>query len=388
MVMDVGLHTEFDDPNSIIDPQILAFAADIQLGRFEGTIYNRLSAPPEAVKQDKFEIGSRTRTSLSGTIGTGSGTGWVDDNATTDLPMAEAQVAVLTVGMVMKVEDEVVVVSDVDRSANTIDVYERGAGSTDGAVHADTTAFLVIGHAPRDVDVKNVEALTELTGKYTNFVQLIFVPIEQTFTDRDEARKYYENHPQLKREALDKVFRLLASTTINGVKVTGSAAKAHMTGGLLDQLENSTVGTPLRYNANGAFTEDKFKAALDLAFATGAPETVYIHPTNKTVFDGLNEGHIRMDPQGARSAGQDNVAQYVYQGHVLEIVQDSGMPTSRVSIVTERFIHKFWKASDAIRFVEEPPASSRELRDSYQGKWGMAVRGVGRDHVDMYGITV
>lgn len=384
--MDVGLHTEFDDSTSIIDPEVLAFAEDIQLGRFEGAIYNRLSAPPKAVSQDKFEVGSRTRTALSGVIGDGAGTGW-NNSATTGLAMLAAQIAVITVGMVLKVEDEVVVVSDVDRSGNTIDVFERGAGSTSAATHADTTAFTVIGHAPRDVDVKNVEHLAETTEKYENYCQLVFVPIEQTFTDRTEARKYYENNPQLKKEALDKVFRLLSQTTVNGVKVQGSSTKAHMTGGLLDQLSDSTGRTPLRYNVNGSFTEDALKAALDLAFQYGSPTHIYINPTNKQVLDALNEGHVRMTPEGARTAGLDNVNQYVYQGQVLDIVQDSAMPTSRVSLVTERFIHKFWKAKDMLRFVEEPPASSRELRDSYQGKWGMAVRGVGRDHVDMYGIS-
>lgn len=387
-MMDVGLHTEFDDPTSIIDPQVLAFAADINLGKFEGQIYNRLSAPPVAVKQDKFEVGARTRTSLSGVIGDGAAGGW-NNSATTNLAMQATQIAVLTVGMILQVEDEVVVVSDVDRSGNTIDVFERGAGSTSAASHADQVAFEVIGHAARDVDAKNVESLSEQTEAYENYCQLIFVPIEQTFTDRTEARKYYENNPQLKKEALDKVFRLLSKNCVRGVKVTGSDSKSHLTAGILDQLSDTNGATrvPLRYNANGAFTEDKLKAALDLAFTKGSPDVIYLNPANKPVLNGLNEQHVRMTPGQARRAGLDNIVEYEYEGQVLTIVQDTAMPTSRVVIATESLIHKGWKQGDALRFVEEPPKSSRELRDSYQGKWFTAVRGVGRDHVDMYGIA-
>ena len=75
--------------------------------------------------------------------------------------MTAAAVLGLTVGHVIQVESEVVIVKSVNRTANTIDVVARGAGSTSAAAHADTTAFTVIGFAGRDLDLKNVESISE-----------------------------------------------------------------------------------------------------------------------------------------------------------------------------------------------------------------------------------
>jgi hypothetical protein len=52
--------------------------------------------------------------------------------------MTAAAVAVLTVGDVLQVENELVIVKSVDRGANTIDVFGRGHGGTSAAAHTDT----------------------------------------------------------------------------------------------------------------------------------------------------------------------------------------------------------------------------------------------------------
>ncbi len=392
MSVDVGMHTMYDDSVSVNDPQILAFAADIKLGAYEGAIWNRLSAPEQAISRKKYRIGNRTRTALTGTIGTGSGTGWADGTDTTDLPMSEAMVAILQVGSIMQVADEVVVVSSVDRTAFTIDVYERGAGNTSGASHADNVAFTVIGHAINDTDAKNVEARAEQTEDYENYCQLIFEPIEQTFEDRTEARKYFEENPQLQKEALDRIFRMLCQNCVRGRKRAGTNVYPAMFGGIIDQLSDTVTASggtrvPLQYNVNGAFTEAKLKAALDLAFQYGKPNTMYCSPTNKHKLDPLTEQFIRIGKADARIAGTDNVTAYEYQGNRIDIVQDSAMPDTEIELVTEEFIHKAWKSNDSLRFVEEPPSSSRETRFSYQGQATVVVRGVGRDHVRMYGIV-
>lgn len=389
MPVDVGVQTQYDDSVSINDPQILAFAEQIQLGRYEGQIYEALSAPETAVTREKFRIGSRSRTALTGTIGTGAGTGWADGTTTTSLPMQESQIAVLTIGMVLQVADEVVCVKSVDRSAFTIDVYERGAGNTSGAAHVDNVAYTVIGHAINDTDAYNIEAIRERTEDYENYCQLVFVPIEQTFTDETEARKYFDQNPQLQKEALDRIFRMLCQTTVRGVKRAGTDAIPPMTAGILDQLQDTAGGarTPLRYNVNGAFTEDKLKAALDLAFQYGAPDEIWLSPTNKKILDPLTEQFIRMGKTEARRAGTDNIEEYEYQGHVLKIRQDQAYTNDRVSLVTSSAVHKGWKKGDVLKFSLEPAKSSRQSRWSYNGKWFCAVRGVGRDHVDMYGIV-
>src|SRR3954451_6806163 len=108
-MMDVGLHWHLDDPNTIINPTILGMAADINLGAWEGVIWNRLGAPQEQVADYRYELYDRSRTALTGVIGNGSGTGWADAVATTNLPMTQTATAVLTVGDVMEVGTEQVI---------------------------------------------------------------------------------------------------------------------------------------------------------------------------------------------------------------------------------------------------------------------------------------
>src|SRR4051794_34439015 len=116
MAFDLGIHWSLDDPNTKPDPLILGMAAEINLGKDEGVIWNRIKAHDERIDNFEFEIYDRSRTSLSGVIGNGSGTGWVDGTATVDLPMTAAAVGVLTVGHVLLVGDEQVIVKSVDRS--------------------------------------------------------------------------------------------------------------------------------------------------------------------------------------------------------------------------------------------------------------------------------
>jgi len=49
--------------------------------------------------------------------------------------------------MFLLCEDEIVVVASVDRSGNTIDVYERGAGESTAVAHTGTITMKVIGNA-------------------------------------------------------------------------------------------------------------------------------------------------------------------------------------------------------------------------------------------------
>lgn len=389
--MDIGLHTQYDDPNTILDPLILGMAKEIELGAWEGTIWNRLGAPKQAITQEKFEIYDRSRTALTGVIGNGAGTGWADGSDTTDLPMTEAAVGILTVGDVMQVEDEIVIVSSVDRSAFTIDVFARGHGSTTGASHADTTAFTVIGKAINDSDLKNMESFAELSGLYTNYVQLVAETIDMSFTDETEARKAFELKPQLIEEAMDRIFRKLAKSCIKGVQYVGTKTYPATTAGILEQLSNGGgVRTPLRYNASGVTSpETVIKNALISCWNSGGnPTSILLSPANKRRFDALMEGFLRVNRSEASVVGTDNSVAFQFQGKTLPFVQDQDMPDTRIEIVTDKKLQKAWKAQDILRFVKEPQQSSRELRYSIQGKFATIVEGVGVDHIDLYNVSL
>ncbi|MDB5344253.1 MAG: hypothetical protein JWP89_2630 [Schlesneria sp.] len=392
MAMDVGIHTHYDDPNTIINPTILGMAAEINLGAWEGVLWNMLSPQAEAVDNFKYEIYDRSRTGLTGTVGNGSGTGWLDGSDTTDLAMNAAAIGILSVGDVVEVENEQVIVSSVDRSANTIDVFARGHAGTTGASHADTTAFTIIGKAINDTDLKNVDPFAERSGIYTNYTQTIVEIIEQTFTDTIQARKAFEQKPQLIREAMDRMFRRLALTAIKGKKSLGTASVPQTTAGILQQLaDGGGVRTPLRYNASGLTSpETVLKNALISIWNNGGnPTHIALSPTNKRKFDPLMEQFIRTTRSEASVIGTDNGTAYQFQGKLLPFVQDQAMPDDRIEIVTMSKLHKGWRVGDIMRGpVEEPKNSSRELRYSMQGSFFISVEGVGVDHIDLYNVAI
>ena len=55
------------------------------------------------------------------------------------------------------------VVKSVDRSGNTIDVYERGSGDTSGATHSTGATAKIVGNAHLE-GVVDAEAMAETTA--------------------------------------------------------------------------------------------------------------------------------------------------------------------------------------------------------------------------------
>jgi hypothetical protein len=391
MAFDVGMHWHLDDANSIVNPLILGIAAEINLGAFEGIIWNQLGPSEEQVNDYRYEIYDRSRTALSGVVGNGSGTGWAS-SGTTSLPLPAASIGILTVGDVLEVESEQVIVKSVNRSANTIDVWARGHGGTSAASHADTVAFSIIGKAINDTDLKSVESFAEQTGKFTNYAQTVVETIDQTFTDRIQARKAFEQNPQLIREAMDRVARKLYRSCIKSRPSVATKTSPQTTAGMLYQLSNGGgVRTPLRYNASGVTSpESVLKNALISCWNNGGnPTHIVLSPANKRKFDPLMEQFIRTSRAEAGVIGTDNGTAYMFQGRVLPFVQDQDLSDDRIEIVTLSKIRKGWRVGDMLRGpVEEPQQSSRELRYSLQGSYFITVKGVGVDHIDCYNVAI
>ena len=117
--------------------------------------------------------------------------GWWDATAIVDLPISTDLAGKITNYTVLLVEDELVVVKSVDRTAETIDVYQRGHGWTTGATHADEIEAEITGYN-YVVGVKDIESrvLSESTHSY--YVAKNTIPAV-SFTKEDLIldRKYY-----------------------------------------------------------------------------------------------------------------------------------------------------------------------------------------------------
>lgn len=389
MAFDIGLVTEFDDPQSIQDPIVAANAKAINLPSNVGVVWGAMRAPTFGLTGKTFQIYGRSKTDRTGAVG---GTAW-DASATTGLTITAALANVITTGSVIKAGSEIVIVKSVDRSANTIAVFSRGVGKTTAATHAAASAISVVGHAGNDTDLKNVESFSESTMKYTNYGQLIMETVDTAKTESLLGRKGLEtDYLTLRRkEAQLRVSRMLANIAVNGVKQEGvDGGVPYMTAGLFAQLgdsacDNSKTRALNRYNAAGALSETVLKGALKQALSVGNPDTLIVNPSHKAIINEFGAS-IRQAGRDDRGAGWF-VNQYDYEGKAFNILVDADVPSDRIAVVTLGMIQKGWLDGDMLRFEEEPKASSREMRESLQGTFGIIVDGVGYDHLDIYGIA-
>lgn len=389
MAFDFGKYNEFSDSVTFADPVVEAVAKAIQLGPFTGKFYEAMGAPATSITTKEFKVFSRTNTSRNGTIDAE----W-NASTTTGLGVDDEVLKGLTIGHVLDLDGEVVVVSSVDRSAGTISVIERGAGGTTAATHSSGDTFNVIGFAGSDEDLKHVESVQETTMEWSNYVQTVFETIDW-MKHGELLRQGLESANAIQllvREAEIRVARMLAAMSIRGVKAKGVAGGSrYMSAGLLAQLGDVTNRNARQYNVNGLLTEAKFSDALKDAFNNGATvDTIWCSPTVKSYinsFLGANTSVSFVDAKTNHTAGGIYVDSYNYEGAILSVRVDADMPDDRIAIVNQSKCKKGWLADDGLRMVDEPTQSSREKRKSIQGSIGFIIEDVGTDHTLLYGIT-
>lgn len=382
-----GTHTMFDDPASIADPVVLAAAKAIELPRNKGAFYQRMGAPAAAINTVDFEVYSRSKTARAGVVGAGG----VTDVATT-IPVDSDLADSLTVGHVIEIEEEQCIVKSVDRTTETVDVYARGAGGTTAAAHAADVSITVVGFAGKDSTLKSVESISEETSAYKNYLQTFFETLDYEFRAKQLERQGLGEAQIisiLNQEASFRVAELLSSASVKGKKQAGTkTGSPYMSAGLFDQLADSNSGNRpvLSYDANGAFTEDKLRAALAEVVKYGNPNTIVCSNANKSVINTFNSSLTTTINRTEHTAGQ-YINQYDYEGLILDVLVDADVSNDKVGIVTMSKCKKGWGAGDGLRKTVEPTQSSREFREAIQGSLGFLIEDVGYDHTYIYGIN-
>lgn len=385
--MDLGLHKTHDDSTSKLDPEVLSIAKRItrtQSPEF-GRVWDLFQAKDAPFQTDEFEIYVRnyTQPNIEVTASAGSAD-WDTDSATTDLPVGSDYVNRITIGDVIKVEDEIVVVKAVDRSANTIDVYERGAGESTAAAHGtDAITADVIGNAHEEGKVE-AESMAEDTSLFTNYLQLVEEKVDLSKADSDQARKTGRTEDTLKTEAMERVFQDLARTAIHGVSREPSDTMPGMTRGLEQWLQ---LSGGLTTNIGGAFTKNALDGAIkNIRAKGGAPTGIVMSVNNKYEFNSFTSADQVNQDVNERTAGRI-IERYLADGvGSLPVIVDIDMPDDKVAIVDSRKMKKGWKVNDELKFVEEP-SNSRQKLQTLQGKFGLAVENVGQSHALLTGLT-
>lgn len=391
MPFEFGYFTEFSDPVTKADPVVAAVAKAIELNQWTGKVYESMGAPSVQLSSKEYEVYTRSKTARVGAVGTG---GW-DDTKTADLPVSADFAKGITRGTVLEVGDEAVIVKTVDRSANTISVFQRGDGGT-AAAHTAADPIRVIGFAGNDTDLKDVEGYHEKTAVYKNFVQSVFEIIDWTLHGEYMRKGMTDAQAKatLIREAEIRVAELLSMMAVNGYKLDSQNGKTrYMSAGLLRQLADNAGGTReiLTYNVNGDLTEEKLLAAVKQCFlAGGAPDTIWCSPTVKSYINAFNSANSSLAINANKEdhgAGGLYVDHLDFEGNVLNVRVDAAIPDGKVAVVKQADLKKGWLENDGLRLVDEPSPSSRETRKSLQGSVGFIVENVGLNHILLTGIT-
>lgn len=386
--MDLGLHTTLDDANSKLDPEVIAIASKITplMANEFGRAWDLFQTRAAQFTTDEFEVLVRNYTQPQVVVtASGAGADWDTNNDTTGLPVDASYIDRITVGDVLLVESEIVVVKSVDRTGNTIDVYERGAGESAAAAHgvAAITAK-VVGNAHEEGKV-DAEAMAEGTTKFTNYTQLVEEVIDLSKADTEQARKTGMTAQTLREEAIERVMRDLARTAIYGVAVAPAAGKPSMTRGMLQWLG---LSAGIKTNVAGAFTETALKSGLkDVRLAGGVVNFILMSPNNKTVFNTFSSADSITTDNANRVTGRVLDA-YMADGFgIIPVIVDLDMPNDQVAFGDSRKLEKGWKVNDTLRFVKETNTSSRENKETLQGKFGLAVQNVGQSFGLLTGLT-
>lgn len=386
--MDLGLHTTLTDSNSILDPEVVALTAAINptMAKEFGRVWDLFQTRSAPFATDTYEVYSRNYTSPEVTLGTvGSGTDWNSTSDTTALPITSGTIDRITVGDILLVDSEIVVVSSVDRSGNTIDVYERGAGDTTGATHTTSTVAKVIGTTHREGRVDG-EAMAEQTGVVTNYCQLVEEIVDLSKADSDQSRKTGRTEDVLKREAMERVMRKLARTAIYGTARANTSSIPAMSRGLISHLTD--LSGAIKTTVSGAFTETALQNILDdVREAGGTVNAIVMSVAKKRVFNGFTGADAVQVDRSDRTGG------HVLDGYIADgfgtipAIVDIDFPDTDVAVVNTNYLSKGWKVNDQLAFKPESNVSSRERKETLQGKFGLVVEGVGKTHGILKSLT-
>lgn len=386
--MDLGLHTTLKDSNSALDPEVIALAervTPLQAKEF-GRVWDLFTQRATPFQTDEYEILTRGYTAPEVTLGTvGSSTDWDSVSDTTALPITSGTIDRITIGDILLVDSEIVVVSAVDRTGNTIDVYERGAGDTSGATHSSAATAKIIGNANIE-GTADVTAMAEQTAKLTNYCQIVEEVVDLSKEDTDQARKVGMTEDVLKAEAMERVMRKLARTAIYGTARAGTASIPAMTRGLLSHLND--VSGAIKTAVGGSFTETSLKNILDdVRTAGGTVNAIVLSVANKRVANGFTGADQIQVDRGERMGG------HVLDGYIADgfgaipFIVDIDMPDDKVAVVNTRNLQKGWKVNDQLRFEPFSNVNPRENKQLLHGKFGLAVEGVGKTHGLLTGLT-
>ena len=291
------------------------------------------------VKSTKIEHVEDQHPPIDTTIGTAS-TGWNSSADYTGLSVTDGD-AFRVGDVIMTADGEICIVSDVDESGNTIDVYSRGdCGSTESDANTDGDAIYIIGSAQLEGYTYGSDVRFYTRPSKVNYTQI--------FSDTISVSESYELIPkfgipkvsqhQLKMKQL-RLAKLLERAIIYGNPNTdtleGSSTQPRTMCGIIGKGSTATypnIQTNSLSLSSAELTESNLKAEMQAVYdASGDPNTIIVNSFNKGVISDFLAPYRRANMDDKKYGGV--VSKYETDFGICDIVLDRYMLQSDVIIM-------------------------------------------------------
>jgi hypothetical protein len=289
---------------------------------------NHLRAPKSPIiaqKHEWLDISARPVEITSGTSGTGAL--WDSASATEGLPINSAHTAKLREGDIFLLGDglEQVIVKSVDTAANTVDVYARGHGSTDGAAQGETAFTIkIIGNAQIEDDDPIDAYFQGFTAGY-NYTQIFEDVADQSGTIRRSRVSGGDTLDTAIMVKLKELMRQLNRACIYGVRNLDTANKIGTMGGVREFFTTTK-------NINAALTLALLEATVVEAIDAGCnPTAIHASPEIISKISQLFVGNVRYQTTDRR-AGL-SVAVVNMSGLDIMLLPDRDVPSGEMLLV-------------------------------------------------------
>jgi hypothetical protein len=327
--------------------------------------------------------------SLEGAVRLG---GW-NIGDTTGLVITNETAAVINIGDEIRVDDEWLVVSAVDRTVDsaTIDVFARGHGGTTAAAHLADAVIYIVGSAHVEGTVDG-DAILEDNVETKNYFQIVEEPINVTKTSKNQKYEDVQDKmDEARTKAMSRALRKMNNSALFGVAAVGSKTLPRSAGGLRHFISASADN--INVNAAGPFTEAILKSTLlTVAKRGGTPDAMICSPDVKSVVNGFNAtASAGVQTRVDRLEKTAGTLVDFYEGEGVGRIAVIADPLLRHAhgeayIVNTRKMGKTWFKDDMLRYAEEP-GNSRTFVETLEGQFSLRIKDTATDFARIYGIT-
>lgn len=379
--------TVFDQAN----PEDLASAISslfLSDNQMKGLSFVRFLRPTLKVKDTthKWKDDEARPTTIALTA-SGAGADWDTVNDITALPVPAGTIGNLRVGDMLLLPatgDEVVVIKSIDLSGNTIDLYSRGHGSTNGTAQgaAQFTAK-IIGNAQIETGDPIDSNYVSLTDKY-NYAQIFEDVIQVSGSKRRTQNVAGDEHD---RQVIKKLKELLISLNLTlqeGIGAKDDTNKFRTMFGLRELCTTT-------YNVNGALTVAKVYGAVKaLIQAGGTPTSIHASINQTSAINQLFQGQIMYSNNDRKAGTSFSVVEIL--GHSINLYHDRQMRDGEFFVLDDEKISYGYTQGGA----EDGSFKAYPLLDKRNGKqfgtqllgeYSLEVRNVTGAMVRAYGST-